>query len=134
MGKAYLNPRSVFSSTEHGFSQAVLSTAGNTLHLSGQVAWDAEKNLIGGDDLEAQARQAFSNVRDVMEEAGGKMTDIVSLRLYLVRYRPELSASVSSVLREFFPVDAMPASSWIGVECLAHPAFLIEVEAIAVLD
>ncbi len=57
--KERINPASVFRSLDHGFSQAVVASGRKTLYVSGQTAWDAQKRLMGGSDLESQARQAF---------------------------------------------------------------------------
>jgi 2-iminobutanoate/2-iminopropanoate deaminase len=129
-----INPASVFRSLEHGFSQAVLASGRRTLYVSGQTAWDAQKRLVGGTDLEEQARQAFRNLRSVAEAAGAALADVVSLRIYIVDYRPEKAAGVGRALREFFDGAVKPASTWIGVAALADPGFLIEVEATAVCD
>ena len=134
MPKASINPESVFPSLEYGFSQAVLASGWRTLYLSGQTAWDAEKRIVGGHDLGAQARQAFLNVRRVVEAAGGTLDDVVSLRIYVVDYRPEHAAAVGSALRECFPGPVKPASTWLGVSSLARPEFLIEIEAVAVME
>jgi enamine deaminase RidA (YjgF/YER057c/UK114 family) len=130
--KQYINPPSLFPSQEHGFSQVVAATGQRTLYLSGQTAWDAQRRLVGGGDLAAQARQAFGNVRRAVEAAGAHIDDVVSLRIYVVGYRPEHAAAVASALRECFTGGAMPAATWIGVASLADPGFLIEVEAVAV--
>jgi enamine deaminase RidA (YjgF/YER057c/UK114 family) len=132
--KEYINPASLFRSVEHGFSQAVAATGRRTLYVSGQTAWDAEKRLVGGTDLAAQARQAFRNVRTVVEAGGGTLADVVSLRLYIVDYKPEKAAPVGQALREAFAGPEKPAATWIGVSSLADPGFLIEIEATAVLD
>jgi 2-iminobutanoate/2-iminopropanoate deaminase len=132
--KTAINPPSVFRSLEHGFSQAVLASGTRTLYVSGQTAWNSEKRLVGGDDLEQQARQAFANLRSVVESAGGTLADVVSVRIYIVDYRPEKAKPVGRAFRDFFTGDLKPASTWIGVAALADPGFLIEVEATAVFD
>jgi len=132
--KEAVNPPSVFRSLDHGFSQAVIATGSKTLYVSGQTAWDSQKRLVGGVDLEQQARQAFANLRSVVEAAGATLADVVSLRIYIVDYRPEKAASVARAFRDCFTEDVKPASTWIGVAALADPGFLIEVEATAVFD
>jgi enamine deaminase RidA (YjgF/YER057c/UK114 family) len=102
--------------------------------VSGQTAWDANRRLIGGTDLAAQAKQAFRNVQTAVEASGGRLADVVSVRIYVVDYRPEHAAAVGAALRECFTGDAMPATTWLGVTSLADPRLLIEVEATAVLD
>jgi enamine deaminase RidA (YjgF/YER057c/UK114 family) len=132
--KQAINPPSVFPSLEHGFSQAVVASGRRTVYVSGQTAWDSQKRLIGGAELEGQARQAFANLRAVVEAAGATLADVVSVRIYVVDYRPEKAAPVGRAFRQFFSGDVKPASTWVGVAALADPGFLIEVEATAVLD
>ena len=134
MPKRYINPPTLFSSLPHGFSQAVVSRGGTTVHISGQTAWDVQKQIIGGSDLGAQTRKALSNLRAAVEAAGGTLTDVVALRLYVVNYKPEDAAVIGTALREFFPANQAPASTWVGVSALAVADFLIEIEAVAVLE
>jgi len=129
-----INPPSVFRSLEHGFSQAVVTSGRRTLYVSGQTAWDPQKQIVGGADLEAQARQAFTNLQAVVEAAGGTLADVVSLRIYIVDYRREELAAVGLGVREFFTGQIKPAATWVGVAALADPGCLIEVEATAVFD
>jgi enamine deaminase RidA (YjgF/YER057c/UK114 family) len=134
MTKQPINPPTLFRSLDHGFSQAVAASGRRTLYVSGQTAWDARRRLVGGLDLELQARQAFANLRTVVEAAGGTLADVVSLRIYVVDFRPEKAAAVGGALRGAFPGELKPAATWIGVSALADTGFLIEVEATAVLD
>jgi enamine deaminase RidA (YjgF/YER057c/UK114 family) len=128
-----VNPSTVFRSLDHGFSQGTVATGRRTLFVSGQTAWDEERRLIGGADLAAQATHAFANVRAVVEAAGATIDDVVMVRIYVVDYRPEHAGAVGGAFREVF-ADVAPACSWIGVAALADPAFLIEVEAVAMFD
>ena len=134
MAKEHLNPDTLFPSLPIGFSQAVVTTPGRLVFLSGQTAWDAQKQIVGGNDLGAQTRQALHNVQLSVEAAGGTLADVVSLRIYIVNPKPGDTGPVGEALREFFPTDKPPASTWIGVTSLAVADFLIEIEAIAVLE
>jgi enamine deaminase RidA (YjgF/YER057c/UK114 family) len=134
MPKEYLNPNSLFSSLPHGFSQVVIATGRKMVFISGQTAWDVRKNIVGGDSVLEQARQAFRNLEAAMKAAGGTLKDIVALRIYVVDYQAESGTAVGIALREFFSPENPPASTWIGVSALAVPEFLIEIEATAVLD
>ena len=122
------------SSSIGGFSQIVVASGRKTVFISGQTAWDAQKQIVGGVSLLEQARQALRNVQAAAEAVGGTLGDIVALRIYIVNYQPESAEAVGSALREFFPQGNPPASTWIGVSALAVPDFLIEIEATAVLD
>ena len=134
MPKQYINPKTLFPSVQHGFSQVVKSRGGTTVFISGQTAWDSEKRLVGGMNLVEQARKALSNVGIAVEEAGGKLTDVVSIRIYVVNYKRDDAGPISELFREFFPGEHPPASTWIGVSSLAVGDFLIEIEAIAVIE
>jgi enamine deaminase RidA (YjgF/YER057c/UK114 family) len=134
MPKEHINPKSLFPSVEHGFSQIVTAQAGKTVYISGQTTWDAEKRIVGGKNLGEQARQALRNIRTAVEAAGGTLTDVVSVRIYVVNYKPEDAGPIGEAFGEFFPGDGPPASTLIGVSSLAVGDFLIEVEAIAVVE
>ena len=134
MPKEYVNPKTLFPSLPHGFSQVVVASGRKTAFISGQTAWDAQKRLVGGLSLAEQARQALRNVLAAIEAAGGTLKDVVALRIYIVNYQAESAEAVRSALREFFSRENPPASTWIGVSDLAVPDFMIEIEATAVLD
>ena len=89
-----------------------------TLDLSGQTAWDAQKQVMGR----------------IVEAAGGSLDDVVSLRIYVVGLLPDGAAAVGAALPASFSEPRRRATTWIGVTALARPEFLIEVEAVAVLD
>jgi len=132
MPKQIVNPSSLFASVPHGFSQATVAHGRKTVFISGQTAWDANKQIVGR-TLGEQARQAFANVKTAIEAAGASMADIVSLRIYIVDEEKRDLGEISGALKEAFPADP-PASTWIGVKFLANDDFLIEIEAIAVSD
>lgn len=133
MPKEHLNPDALFPSLPIGFSQIVVSQGGKTVYLSGQTAWDANKQIVG-DDLGEQTRQAIRNIQIGVEAAEGTLADVVSLRIYIVNPKPGDTGPVGEALREFFSAEAPPASTWLGVVSLARQEFLIEIEAIAVID
>jgi 2-iminobutanoate/2-iminopropanoate deaminase len=132
MPKAHVNPPSLFASTEHGFSQIVIASGARTVFISGQTAWDANKQIVGR-SLGEQARQALRNVEAAVRAAGGSLTDIVALRIYIVHHAAQNLEPIGSALRQWFPTNP-PTSTWIGVASLAVPDFLIEIEATAVLE
>ena len=134
MPKEHFNPVSLFPSVQHGFSQIVTARGGKTVYLSGQTAWDAEKRIVGGMNLGEQTRQALRNIRIAVETAGGTLADVVSVRIYAVNYRRPDAESIGQAMRECFAGDNPPASTLIGVSSLAVEDFLIEIEAIAVIE
>lgn len=127
------NPDTMYNSLEFGFSHASVSEGGRMLHLAGQVAWDKDRNLVGGDDLAAQARQCLANLKEVLASEGATPADLVRIRTYVVNHSPDKIGPVAGEMMAFYG-DAMPApNTWIGVQALAMPEFLIEIEATAVL-
>lgn len=134
MSKEYINPPSLFPSLKYGFSQIVASTSGRTVYFSGQTPFDANEQIIGTTRRE-QMRQSLRNIQSAVEAAGGTLKDLVSLRIYLVDYKPDAEINeIVDGLKEFFPEDYSPATTWIGISSLAVKGFLIEIEATAVLE
>ena len=104
---------------------------GNLLHIAGQVALDREGKLVGRGDIAAQAGQVFANLKGVVEAAGGTTANIAKITIYTTNrgYRP----IIADVRARYFPADP-PASTFLVITSLAEPGYLLEVEAIAVLD
>ncbi len=134
MPKEYINPPTLFQSQQFGFSQIVTSTGGKTVYISGQTAWDAQQHVGEEHDLASQTLGALRNLEIAVQAAGGKIEDVVSLRIYIVGQWIHNSRGVREGLLAFFPEDKLPTSTWIGVPALASPDFLIEIEAIAVIE
>jgi 2-iminobutanoate/2-iminopropanoate deaminase len=134
MSKTYLNPQALFSSQQYGFSQGVAALGKTTVYVSGQVGWNAIQQITDPADLGVQTRQALENIEVAVAAAGGRRTDIVSLRLYIVGDHIHNALSVREALLSFFPAENLPTSTWIGVSALASKDFLIEIEAVAVLE
>ena len=133
MTRQAINPTTLYESTPFGFSHAVLQTGGRQLHLSGQVAWDAQRRIVGADDLITQTRQALDNLQRVLASVGATPADVVRLRTYVVNHSPDKLGPVCAEIVRFYG-DAEPAANtFIGVQALALPEFLIEIEADAVL-
>jgi enamine deaminase RidA (YjgF/YER057c/UK114 family) len=135
MSKDFINPPDL-PNWEEAFSQVVMVSNGaaKTVYVSGQVSVDKEKNLIGVGDLSAQASQAFQNLHSALHAAGATASDVVKLNIYVKDYKPADAASIGEALRRYFPPGKLPASTWLGVQALAEEGFLIEVDAIAVVE
>lgn len=127
-----INPGRLYDSVRFGFSHAVESTGNRTVHLAGQVAWDDAGELVGPNDLAAQCAQVFRNLKTVLSECGMTPADVVRLRTYVVDYSPDKLEVIGSAIGEFYGDTTPAANTLLGVESLAMPDFLIEVEATAV--
>jgi enamine deaminase RidA (YjgF/YER057c/UK114 family) len=133
IARRHISPPGLFSTDGLPFTQVVTSSPGTTVYISGQTAWDANRTIVGGADLRLQAEQCLRNLRTALEAAGASAADVVFVRVYVVGYRPEQAAVLSPMLAAFFAGAPLPASTWVGVQSLAVPEFLIEIEAIAVI-
>ena len=133
VARRHISPPGLFPTDGLSFTQVVTSAPGTTVYISGQTAWDVDRKIVGGADLRLQAEQSLRNLRMALEAAGASPADVVFLRLYVVDYRPEHASVLSPMLAGFFAGAPFPASTWVGVQALAVPGFLIEIEAIAVI-
>lgn len=118
--------------TPRGYAQAMVAIGTRTVYIAGQVAVDAQGNVVAPGDVAGHAKQAFQNLRTALEAAGGTIADIAKVTWYVVGYRPELMPDLAAARREVFG-DHEPASTMAGVQALVQPDYLVEVEAIAVL-
>jgi len=109
------------------YSQAV--RAGNTVYLSGQIPLDPETGQLVEGGIEAQADRAFRNLKAVAEAAGGSLSQVVKLTLFLtdLGHFPK----VNEIMQSHFS-QPYPARSTIGIASLPRGA-LFEVEAVMVL-
>lgn len=111
-----------------GFSRAV--RVGDTVYVSGTVAWGDDAKLVGAGDVYAQAKQTILNIEKALIEAGASLRDVVRTRIYLTDVsRWEEAARAHG---EAFS-EVRPASSMVEVSALAEPEMLVEIEAIAVI-
>jgi enamine deaminase RidA (YjgF/YER057c/UK114 family) len=99
--------------------------------VSGQVALDQAGKLVGPNDLGAQTRQVFTNLRTALESVGGSFDDVVKLTYYLLD--ASQIATVRRVRDEFVNTTHPPASTAVEVRRLVREDFLIEVDAVAVV-
>lgn len=126
-----INPPRLYDSLRFGFSHATLQTGGSTLHLAGQVAWDAQASIVGAGDLAAQTRQALLNLKEVLNSAGCTQADIIRLRTYVVDHGPDKLGVVLGEIGAFYGANVPAPNTFIGVAALALPDFLVEIEATA---
>jgi len=111
-----------------GFSQAV--RVGDLLFVSGQVAWDAERRVVGIGDASRQAEQAFANLVAVLKANGSSVDRVVKLTLFATS-RDHLAPLREMRKRVFGATAHFPASTFVVVSGLAAPDLLVEVEAVA---
>ena len=100
------------------------------IFLSGQLARDADGNVVGAGDMAEQTRQCIRNMRTVLEAAGATLDDIVSVVVYTTDMRE--FKRITEARMEFF-IDKLPTSTIVEVNHLADPALMIEIQATAAL-
>jgi enamine deaminase RidA (YjgF/YER057c/UK114 family) len=113
------------------YSQGIRITQAQTiLVLSGQVAYTADGSPDCRGDFKGQARGAYQAIKALVESQGGTMANIVKITTYVtdMRYRVDLAP-----IREAFLGKKGPASTLVEVSALAHPDWMIEIEALAVI-
>jgi enamine deaminase RidA (YjgF/YER057c/UK114 family) len=103
---------------------------GNQVFVSGMTAHDLSGNVVGGKDMYSQARQTFDRIRALMEAAGGSMSNIVKLTIFVtdISERKEVWRA-----REEYFSGNFPACSLIGITALATPELKVEIEAVGIL-
>jgi 2-iminobutanoate/2-iminopropanoate deaminase len=112
------------------YSSGVEAPAGRTVYVSGQVAFDAEGNVVGEGDIKLQTETVLEHVKTVVEEAGGGLEDIVKVTVFITDMG--LYDDIHEVRRRYFE-EPFPASSMVEVSALIDPRLLIEIEAIAIV-
>ena len=116
-----------------GYANGVLTKDG-VLHIGGQIGWDANKEFVAHDFI-GQMRQALSNIRDIVEAAGGTVEDVTRLT-WFVTDKAEYLASQAEVGKAYRDVFGrhFPAMSMVVVSALVEDDAKVEIEATAHLQ
>ena len=133
MDKTIINPASLAKPS--GYANGILTSGGRLLFLAGQTGMNAIGQIAASGDLVAQFTQALANLKTVVEDAGGTMTDIVKLTLFVTdkkEYRANLKPP-GEVYRSFFG-HYYPAMTLVEVKSLFDDEAVVEIEGLAVLN
>ena len=126
------NPATMHKPT--GYSHVAEITSGKVVYIAGQVAMDPAGNLVGKDDLAAQTKQVFANLKAALEAVGADFSHVVKLNSYCAA--PERSSAITvyrEIRNSFVSQTNPPPSTFVFIPSLATPEYLIEVEAICVV-
>ncbi len=127
----HLNPTGL--STPRGYTHVVVASGARTVYISGQVPVNPRGEVVGKGDLKTQTATVFENLRIALAAAGATPKDVVKKNIYVVNLKPKDVPAVREIRNAFFGGIEPPASTLVGVTALAHPDYLIEIEAIAVV-
>ena len=120
--KEYIEPN-------EGFSQTVVVKTGNfkTLYISGQIG--------DGADLEEQTIATFQNLEKQLQNCNATFKEVVKMNTYIVNFNPEVDLPIfRKVRKQFLGNENYPASTLVGIQSLGRKEWLIEIEAIAVIE
>ena len=112
------------------FAQVV--RIGNQVYIAGQTAVDEKGNVVGKGDVEAQTRQIFRNLQKCLSAAGSGFDQVIKLNVYATDLDTQLP-TLTKIRREYFAKEPV-ASTTVQVPRLVHPDWLLEIEAVAVLE
>lgn len=119
--------------TPSTYTHVVVATGTRMVFIAGQEPEDVHGNLVGPGDLAAQARQVYANLGRALAAAGARPEQVTKITIYVVHHRPEHLPVIEQERQNLFG-EHKPADTVVGVETLAGPGYLIEVDAIAVTD
>ena len=112
------------------YSHVVVVEAKKTIFVSGQLARNAQGEVVGKGDMGAQIRQTGENIKAALAAAGATLSDIVKTNTYVTDI--EEFFKHTDVRMEYF--GALPTSTTVEVRKLAHPDLMVEIEVIAMVS
>jgi enamine deaminase RidA (YjgF/YER057c/UK114 family) len=128
----YLKPKGL--AINPAYSHVAVSSGARTIYIAGQVSTDEKGAIVGAGDLGAQTTQVMRNIGLCLAAAGASYEHVVKITTYVVNYKPEDRAVIGKARTPFFADRPPPASTLVGVSALAAPEWMIEIEAVAVVD
>lgn len=117
--------------SSRAYSKVVATKGGRTLYLAGVGApFDENHKSLAG-DFDAQTRMSFEKLKANLALAGGKLSDIVTMTVFITDSR--YGTDFVNIRKEYFPDGNFPGSALIGIESLAKSEMMVEIQAIAVV-
>jgi 2-iminobutanoate/2-iminopropanoate deaminase len=114
---------------DFGYSQAVLID--KTLYISASVAADENGRLVAPGDMAGQMRAAYSNIRRTLAAHGADFEEVVKETIYTTDMEALLKAA--DLRFEYYEKERLPTTSWVQVQRLVDPGFLVQIEVVAEL-
>ena len=132
MPHKYTNPDAV--SKPGAYTHVVEASGSRIVFISGQIALDKDGSVVGPGDLAAQTEKVFQNLDACLTSAGATFADVTKMTTFIVGYQAARDRAILGAVRQkYLPDGNMPASTLLGVQALAAPDIMIEIEATAVL-
>lgn len=128
--KSYIKPKDLHQPFSQYSHAVIVEEPKKFVFCAGQVAGDENGNILGPDDFEAQGELVIDNLKAVLKEAGADLTDVIKLVSYVCS--PHDVKKVRALVKGHFP-DNPPANTICVLRGLAHPDYLLEIDATAVL-
>ena len=130
MTKTYIEPTQLQKA--RAFSPAVVTDGGHIVWMAGQTATvDGEGKDISG-NFEAQTRRVFALMAETLRRAGGALTDLVTMTVFIKE--PRHGDRFIEIRKELFSGGDFPASALITVSNFARPGIEIEIQGVAVIE
>lgn len=129
-----INPPTLDQRFSNLISQVVITPPASLAFISGQVAVNQAGELVGLNDYRQQALQVFKNINLALEAAGARPEHVVQMKIHVVNHREELVEVIFQAGFEVFGEEwPLTASTFLGVQALGMPEWLIEVDCIAAI-
>ena len=126
-----INPAEI--DTPQTYSHVAVATGTRMVFVAGQEPEDKEGNLVGHGDMAAQAHQVFANIGHALAAAGARPDQVTKLTIFVADYRREHLALIEQGRAALFG-GHKPTDTLVGVAALSRPEYLLEVDAVAVVD
>ncbi|MGH8792257.1 MAG: RidA family protein [Stackebrandtia sp.] len=119
--------------TPSTYTHVIVATGSRLVFIAGQEPEDEQGNLVGPGDLAIQARQVFANLGRALAASDTRPDQVAKITIFVVHHQPAYLPVIEQARVALFR-DHKPVDTVVGVETLARPEYLIEVDAIAVMD
>ncbi len=129
---AYINPEGLYKNP--AYSQLVVTKGPlKTIYVGGQNATDKEGHIVGKGDLKAQAAQTLSNLKTALAAGGGSLNNVIKWNVYIV-HGQDAKVAFQSLQEDLKQMPHPPIITGVYVAALAQPDFLLEMDAVAVVE
>jgi enamine deaminase RidA (YjgF/YER057c/UK114 family) len=132
MNVQHLKPEGL--SQPAAYSQAITVEGGKLVFIAGQTPIDAQGNPVSVGNYAAQVDKVFENLTLALKAAGATWDNVVKVVQYIPNWDPEKHRPALGAARAKYMVpEKLPVSTLLGIQALARPEYLIEIDAIAVV-